>query len=141
MPNPIETGVAISFLAMLCGLMLAADRVSARRQLAEDAALLARTAELPTIGRGGTCPICGGKRCYSWKELGAPCEPQKAPNLTATLWSTVGRHSPAAAFARAVPARWSPLPLRTRVLLAPTAWQQRAGRPVRIGGQRRVVLP
>lgn len=108
--------------AAVLALFAYADRLGARRQHAEDTALLARTDELPTVGRDTPCPRCHGRRCEPWRTRGADCGPQTAPKFGYTLWSSLGKHAPVAAFARAVPRSWSPLPLQTRVRLAPTFW-------------------
>lgn len=66
------------------------------------------TAELVTlVVRDDRCR-CGGRHCY-YHRHGLECPPQRAPALTYTLWSNVGRHSPSAVFANVVPPSWTPL--------------------------------
>lgn len=109
-------GATIVGLAVLLGAAFAPGEYAAlrawwHRARTEDAALLARSAEQPAE-RPRKCPRCSGLHCQDWLELGAPCQPQRAPSLTERLVGS-GRHRPAAAFARAVAGNW--LPPRARL--------------------------
>lgn len=65
---------------------------------------------------------------------------QAAKRAQPELAAGTGRHEPAAAYRRNRQ-RWNPLTLPERIALAPTAWAQRAGRPVLLGTFARPVLP
>lgn len=59
------------------------------------------------VERGETCPQCGGRRCYDWRRLGTPCQPQHAPRLTQALGG-IGKHQPAVVLRSIRPANWRP---------------------------------
>ena len=84
------------------------------------------------------CPDCQGTRCWSWRDSGhrRGCDNRNRPgngyvNLEQSIREP-GRHD-ARLLTRWVPGDWSPLPLETRVFLAPTFWQRRL--PVLAGGE------
>jgi hypothetical protein len=84
--------------------------VGHRRRLdLEDAALLARTEQLPPAGRDTDCPRCGGSHCWPWRQAGADCGAQHAPALVHTMWTPQrGVHEPVAVLRRIVPGGWRP---------------------------------
>ncbi len=138
--------LALAALAATVGMLGAAGIITAgllqagRPAAAEDDALVARAdAMRSTTSRDDPCRRCRGCHCEAWLR-GADCGSQAAPKASVTLWSTTGRHAPAAVLAGVVPATWSPLAMRVRVALAPTWWTDRLGRPIQHGA-RVVVLP
>lgn len=130
--------IALAIAAGVGLLWWAGDIISTRRRRAEQALIAAAERMRALTEREEPCPQCRGRRCWDWRRLGAPCAPDETaqPELAAGG----GRHEPAAAYVRNAQ-RWNPLTLPERIALAPTAWAQRAGRPVLLGTFPKVALP
>lgn len=132
--------IALAIVGAIGALWWAAGTIGDRRRRAEQALIAAAEKMRALTERDERCPNpqCRGKRCWSWRNLGAPCDTDDT--LEPSLATGTGRHEPAAAYRRNRQ-RWNPLTLPERIALAPTAWAQRAGRPVLLGTFARPVLP
>lgn len=130
--------IALVIVGAIGALWWAAGTIGDRRRRAEQMLIAAAERMRALTERDEPCPQCRGRRCWDWRRLGAPCAPDETaqPELAAGT----GRHEPAAAYRRNRQ-RWNPLTLPERIALAPTAWAQRAGRPVLLGTFARPVLP
>lgn len=77
------------------------------------------------------CPDCGGRRCWAWRDSGHArgCDNQPQPGNswvgTEEAVRSPGAHTVISTVRRWVDADWNPLPLETRVAIAPTAWDRR----------------